>query len=142
MPCVFCRIIARELPANLLFEDDVLISFLDIHPWRPGHALVLPKAHHPRVAELSSSVRASLMELGTEIGTALREAGFAKDVHLLINDGRAANQSVPHVHLHVLPRTGGDFWRLFGGVVQHGIASLLKPAPRDELDRQAESIRR
>ena len=141
-PCIFCGIVARELPASLVFEDDQLMAFLDIHPWRPGHTLVIPKRHAVRAAELDRETRARIFELGTSIGLALRSAEpSCKDVHFVINDGRAANQSVPHVHLHVLPRSGGDFWRLLLGAMKHGIGGVLRPAPREELDRRAAAIR-
>jgi histidine triad (HIT) family protein len=140
--CIFCRIVARELPASVVFEDDQLMAFLDIHPWRPGHTLVIPKLHKKLVAELDRETRSRILELGSAIGHALRAAELGcKDVHFVINDGAAANQSVPHVHLHVLPRSGGDFWRLLLGAAKHGIGRVLVPAPRQVLDGHAAAIR-
>ncbi len=142
MSCVFCRIVAGELPKSAVFEDDQLLAFLDIHPWRPGHTLVIPKAHCAKVAELDATMRARVFEVGTAIGVALRKAEFAIDVNFVLNDGRAANQTVPHVHLHVLPRTGGDFVSLMMGVAKHAVSAVLRPAPRERLDREADAIRR
>jgi histidine triad (HIT) family protein len=143
MSCIFCRILARELPSSRVYEDERLLAFLDIHPWRPGHTLVIPKRHAVRVHELDASERSAIFELGTRIGTALRSSELAcRDVHFVINDGRAASQTVPHVHLHVLPRSGGDFWRLLLGVLKHGVSPVLRPAPRPLLDAQAARIQR
>jgi histidine triad (HIT) family protein len=139
--CIFCRIIARELPASIVLEDERSLAFLDIHPWRPGHTLVIPKTHAKRVAELDADLRGHLFEVGTRLGLAVRRAGLAKDVHFVINDGGAANQSVPHVHLHVLPRTGGDFLKLLAGVLKHVTAGGLRPTPRETLDAHADAIR-
>jgi diadenosine tetraphosphate (Ap4A) HIT family hydrolase len=144
MACVFCRIAAREAPASLVWEDTELLGFMDIHPWRDGHLLVIPRAHVQYCADLTPATQAALFAAGVRLGSALRASGLpCDDVHLLINDGRAANQSVPHVHLHVVPRTRGDLWRLGASLLRQPLiaAGLRPPAPRQQLDEQAEKIR-
>ncbi len=140
--CVFCGIVAGDLPASMVYEDDRFAAFMDIYPWRPGHVLVIPRAHAERIGELGDDVPPALFGLGAQIAAAVRASAMpCDDVHFLINDGRAANQTVPHVHLHVLPRTQGDLWRLVRAAAQRPLVPLMKPAPRAELDRQAALIR-
>lgn len=142
MPCVFCEIVAGRLPASRVHEDDRLIAFLDIFPWRPGHTLVLPKAHAVRLADLPDADVAALFALGQKVAAAQRAGAVpCDDVHFVVNDGPAAFQSVPHVHLHVLPRTRGDGARLFARLLRHPLMPLLGPTPRETLDAQARAIR-
>ena len=139
MSCLFCAIVRGELPASVFLETDELLGFLDIQPVRPGHALIVPRAHAVRVAELSPDTASELWAAGIRVGDAVREALGCDDVHLLVNDGPAASQTVPHVHLHVVPRAHGDFPRFLARV-------LSKPVPvgrpaRAELDDHAAAIR-
>jgi histidine triad (HIT) family protein len=144
MACVFCRIVAREAPASLVWEDADLLGFMDIHPWRDGHLLVIPRAHVQYCAELQPATQAALFAAGVKLGSALRASGLpCDDVHFLINDGRAANQSVPHVHLHVVPRSRGDLWKIGVKLLQQPLiaAGIRPPAARALLDEQAGRIR-
>ncbi len=141
MDCVFCAIVAERLPASRFYEDERFLGFLDIHPWRPGHALIVPRAHAVRVGDLPTADARDLFALGVRVGGALRRALPCDDVHFVVNDGAAASQSVPHVHLHVLPRRRGDVGRLLLRLVRHPLTPLLGPAPRATLDAQAAAIR-
>lgn len=141
--CIFCGIVERTLPASIAFEDATYLAFMDIHPWRPGHLLVIPRLHRQYVGELPEGVAGGLLELGGRLAAALRASEVpCDDVHLLINDGRAANQSVPHVHLHVVPRRRGDLAALASNLLVRPLAPLLGPAPRARLDEQAAAVRR
>ena len=137
--CVFCAILADELPSSRVYEDDDVVAFLDIHPWRPGHTLVLPRQHAVRLRELPARVQAHLWHTGIELAEALRAAVPAQDVHLLVNDGPTAFQSVPHVHLHLVPRRRGDALRLLGRLVRQPLP--LPPTSRERLDNLAARIR-
>lgn len=140
--CIFCEIVAERLPASRVHEDDTHLAFLDIHPWRPGHTLVIPKRHAQRVHELDALERNGLLALGARIGRALCAAPVpCDDVHFVINDGPVAFQSVPHVHLHVLPRARGDAARLVAQPLRRLLIPVLGPAPRGLLDRQAAAVR-
>lgn len=140
-PCVFCEILAGRLPASRFHEDERFVGFMDIHPWRPGHVLLVPRAHAVRARDLPPGDAEALFALGVRVGEALRAAVSCDDVHLVLNDGPAASQSVPHVHLHVLPRTRGDAWRLLGRLARHPLTPFLPAASREALDRQAAAIR-
>ncbi len=134
--CVFCRIIAGEVPASKVYEDEQSFAFLDIQPITPGHILVIPKIHTKSLLELPKAEAAHLMVVGQKMDQALRESGLScEGVNLFLADGRAAGQEVDHVHLHVFPRFEGDgFGFRFG-------SGYRKQPGREELDRNAEKIR-
>jgi histidine triad (HIT) family protein len=138
--CVFCRIVAGELEKSVVHEDARFLALLDVHPWRPGHVLVMPKAHRVRVAELDDA--AALFALGMRVAAALRASDLGvDDVHYLVNDGPAASQSVAHAHLHVIPRRRGDLWRLLVQIARRPLVPFSRPTARAALERQAERIR-
>jgi diadenosine tetraphosphate (Ap4A) HIT family hydrolase len=142
MPCVFCEIVAGRAPASVVIDEPDVIAFMDIYPWRPGHVLVVPRAHAVRVADLPERAAACLLGVGARIASALRGSSIGcDDVHFLINDGPAAAQTVPHVHLHVVPRVRGDTWRLSARLVQQPVRRLLGATSRAVLDGQAGAIR-
>lgn len=108
-PCIFCQIQAGELPASMVYQDEQAMVILDLFPIREGHCLVIPKVHAPLVEALSAEMSSHLMDLARRTIKAQKRAGLPVKAHnLVINDGREANQHVPHVHLHVIPRKGGD----------------------------------
>lgn len=132
--CVFCRIVAGELPASTVAESATVIAFMDIQPVSPGHLLVVPKAHLPELADLDDTVAAEMTAVARRLAAALRRTDLRCDgVNLFLADGEAAGQEVFHCHLHVIPRFPGD-----GFVVQ----PTYGPAPtRAELDDVAARIR-
>jgi histidine triad (HIT) family protein len=116
--CVFCRIVAGAAPAHRVYEDDAVCAFLDIRPITRGHTLVIPKHHATDLSELDAEAGAGLFRIGHRIALAAQGPAFAADgANLLINDGKAAFQTVGHVHLHVLPRKHGDKFRVASGLV-------------------------
>ena len=107
--CIFCKILRGELPVTSVYEDEFSLAFMDLYPMRPGHVLVIPKEHHGSIQQLSSKMRSHLLELGAAVAQAQVKSGLdCKAQNFFINDGPDANQHVPHVHLHVLPRSGAD----------------------------------
>ena len=108
MPCVFCAIVAGTVPAIRIFEDDSFLAFLDIRPITVGHTLVIPKTHSADLTDTPAQTVAALATVGQRIATAARNAGLADATNIAVNDGRAAFQTVFHVHLHVVPRRNGD----------------------------------
>jgi len=115
--CVFCRILAGELPSSPVLDSDLVVAFLDIHPWNPGHTLVLPRRHVESFTALSPMEVEQLALCGQRIATALKEGlDGCEAVTLSLADGAAAGQDVPHTHLHVVPRRTGDGlgWRAAG----------------------------
>lgn len=109
MGCVFCAIVAGAAPAAGIYEDDDYLAILDIRPFTRGHTLVLPKRHTVDLTDTPPQTLAGMIALGQRIALAARDSGLHADgTNLAINDGRAAFQSVFHIHLHVLPRRTGD----------------------------------
>ena len=115
--CVFCRILAGELPSSLVLDSQLVVAFLDIHPWNPGHTLVLPRRHVESFTELSPMEVEQLALCGQRIARALKQRfDGCEAVTFSLADGAAAGQDVPHTHLHVVPRRTGDGlgWRAAG----------------------------
>jgi histidine triad (HIT) family protein len=139
--CIFCEIVAGRAPASVIGVGERVMAFLDIHPWRPGHALIIPRRHAIRVGELAAEDRAALARATFAVLAAVRGCGMpCADANVLINDGPAANQTVGHVHAHVVPRTGGDGLRLLSRVLTHLAPPVRRPAPRAVLDGHAAQI--
>jgi histidine triad (HIT) family protein len=108
MSCVFCAIIAGEAPAIRIDEDDSYLAILDIRPCTRGHTLVLPKQHTVDLTDTPPETLAGMVVVGQRIAKAARATELADATNIAVNDGRAAFQSVFHIHLHVLPRRNGD----------------------------------
>jgi len=109
MPCVFCAIVASQAPAIRIFEDADYLAFLDIRPFTRGHTLVIPKRHTVDLADTPPQTVAGMTTIGQRIARAARASGLHADGNnIAINDGKAAFQSVFHIHLHVVPRRDGD----------------------------------
>ena len=106
--CIFCKIIAGQIPSFKVYEDDVVFSFLDVGPLVTGHTLVIPKAHHATVMEIPPDILAAVNERIPKISRAVLAATGAKACHVLVNNGSEAMQSVHHLHYHILPRSAGD----------------------------------
>ncbi|MDF1820544.1 MAG: HIT domain-containing protein [Alcanivoracaceae bacterium] len=107
--CIFCQVSAAALPASVVYRDEHAMVILDLFPVHEGHALVIPHQHCPRVEDLPDALASHLMALGQATIRAQQAAGLGGDAqNLLVNNGPAANQHVPHVHLHVVPRRRGD----------------------------------
>lgn len=118
MACVFCDIVAGNAPAIRIHEDDGYLAILDIRPFTRGHTLVLPKRHTADLTDTPSETLADMVAIGQRIARAARESELRADGNnVVVNDGRAAFQSVPHVHLHVLPRRNGDKLSFAKGMV-------------------------
>ena len=135
--CIFCRILAGELPASVVYRDELCAAFMDIQPVNPGHLLVVPLAHASYLADLEPETGAWLFRIAQRMAAALRASGLrCEGINLFLADGEAAMQEVFHVHLHVFPRYAGDGFGLrFGEHYKH-------LPPRAALDEAAERIRR
>ncbi len=108
MPCVFCAVVAGEAPALKIHEDDDYLAILDIRPFTRGHTLVIPKRHTVDLTDTPAETLAGMVGVGQRIARAARATELADATNIAINDGRAAFQTVFHIHLHVLPRRNGD----------------------------------
>jgi histidine triad (HIT) family protein len=106
--CIFCKIVAGEIPATRIYEDEAVLVFLDIGPISDGHTLVIPKRHFERLhdcpAELLGQISSHLGKMAGAVSAAMNCDGY----NLLCNNGRAAGQIVEHLHFHIIPRKTGD----------------------------------
>ena len=102
--CIFCKIIAGEIPSAKVYEDELVYAFLDISPINKGHVLVIPKEHHESVAAVDEATVGRMMKIGSRIGIALKRELEADAYNLHLADGTAAGQVVMHAHLHIVPR--------------------------------------
>lgn len=109
--CVFCRIVAGEAPADVAFDDEVALGFLDVRPLFPGHVLLVPKVHVETLTDLAPDAVAPLFERVQVVAAAVEAALGAQGSFVAMNN--RVSQSVPHLHVHVVPRTKGDGLRGF-----------------------------
>lgn len=105
---IFSKIIRREIPAHIVYEDDATIAFLDIAPVRPGHTLVVPKQPTRNLFDADAQTLAAVMRTAQKVGTALLQALPADGMNVSINNERAAGQIVFHFHVHLIPRRNDD----------------------------------
>ena len=106
--CIFCKIIAGEIPSVKLYEDDLVYAFMDIAPITFGHTLVIPKEHHTSVATIPEATAGRMFLVGSRLGVAMKRGLAADGFNLHLSDGTVAGQVVMHAHLHVVPRWTDD----------------------------------
>ena len=111
MSCAFCRIVAGELPAHVVLDDDLFLAFLDTRPLFPGHVLLVPKEHHETLWDLPPDLLGPLTERTQRLAVAIRDATESAGIFTAINN--VVSQSVPHLHVHVVPRNRKDGLRGF-----------------------------
>ncbi len=130
MDCLFCAIVAGDIPARRIYEDEVAIAFLDIHPWQEGHTLVVPRRHTVD-ALADDEALAEIAPAVARVGRLLKERLGAQACNILSNAGPVSGQEVLHTHVHVLPRYADN----------PGIAGMRGPVDSD-LDAVEERLRR
>ena len=102
MDCIFCKIVSKEIPAKILYEDDDTISFLDAFPITKGHTLVIPKKHFPQIQDMPENVNQKLFDTVHKI---IPKTDSVKGSTLvLIHNGKESGQEIMHVHIHLIPR--------------------------------------
>ncbi len=106
--CIFCKIGKGQIPCRKIYEDEVLLAFLDTGPVSDGHTLVIPKAHFEKLHDCPDEVLAELSSCVARIAEAVVSAMGAEACNVLCNNGPAAGQLVEHVHFHIIPRNSGD----------------------------------
>jgi histidine triad (HIT) family protein len=133
MECIFCKIIDGEIPAVKVLDDERVLAFMDINPSSRGHMLVVPKKHAENIFEISESDLAAMIKVVKRCATAAKEALKAEGVTVLQLNGKASDQIVPHIHIHVMPRWENDglsisSWEMKPGDMEEikGIARKVK----------------
>ena len=112
MGCIFCEIIKGDRLGHLIYEDDEHVAFLDKYPIDVGHSLVVPKNHHEKITDMEPENVGKLFSLVPKIARSILHSTKADAFSLAQNNGKAAKQIVPHVHIHIIPRFNdrGTIW--------------------------------
>ena len=126
--CIFCKIIAGDIPSATIFENDEFKVILDRFPATKGHVLVLPKEHFANIFEIDPELGGRLFTLAIRIAGIVKKATGVENMNILQNNGALAGQTVDHFHLHIIPRYEED------GV-------NIKWSPMDLTDEQIEEVR-
>ena len=106
--CIFCKILAGEIPSTAVYEDDDFKAILDVNPAARGHVIILPKNHAANIYELPDEDASKIMIVAKKIATAIEKVYHCDGANILQNNGEAAGQTVFHLHVHVIPRFKGD----------------------------------
>ena len=130
--CIFCKIVAGELPAEIVNEDEHTVSFMDINPWTRGHALVIPRTHSRNLLDIDPGDLAHVAAGAKRLAARMRERLGCDGINLLNSSEAAAWQTVFHFHMHVIPRYDDDPLRLPGAPQQ---------VDQDELQAVADELR-
>jgi len=124
--CLFCSIAKKEISAEVIYESDGALAFLDIHPMAPGHALVIPKQHVDTILDLPEndfiSIFKAMREVEKMVIKSLKPDGFT----LGINQGKVSGQEVDHLHIHIAPRFFGDRGKSFQAIVRNTPKESIK----------------
>jgi len=130
--CVFCKLVAGQIPASIVYEDDATLAFMDLGQVNPGHVLVACKAHAASIYDLDDAQAAAVFRAAAKVARAVRAAFDPPGLSVYQANGRPAGQTVLHFHLHVLPRHEGDGMQLVWPV---------KNPPRERLEEYCAKIR-
>jgi histidine triad (HIT) family protein len=130
--CVFCKIVRRQSPASIIYEDETVMAFLDIRPLNMGHTLVIPKAHYVDIFDTPGEQISQVHKVSKQIALAVKKATKADGVSIIQQNGEAAGQDIFHLHVHVVPRFEGQKLAAF---------NELKVVERAKLDGMAEEIK-
>lgn len=129
--CIFCKIIAGEIPSTAVYEDEDFRAILDVNPAARGHVIILPKKHAANIFELDEAEAAKVFPIAKKIAAALMKTYHCDGVNILQNNGEAAGQTVFHLHVHVVPRYYGD-----------GVNIMWKPGETPDLQAVADEIKK
>lgn len=106
--CIFCKIVAADVPAHVVYEDQATIAFLDVGPLAEGHLLLVPREHYRKLSEVPAQLAADLGSQVPLLGRALMKVTSVSAYNVLCNEGNDAGQAVSHVHFHLIPRRAAD----------------------------------
>jgi histidine triad (HIT) family protein len=130
--CVFCKIVAKQIPATVVHEDEHTLAFMDIGQVNPGHVLVAVKKHAENIFALDDGQAAAVFRAAAKVARAIRGAFEPQGLSVYQANGAAAGQTVMHLHIHLVPRHDGDGMAL---------AWPVKNPPRERLTEYADKIR-
>jgi histidine triad (HIT) family protein len=133
--CIFCGIVAGDVPGHVVYEDESTVAFLDANPLAAGHTLVVPRDHHERIQDMPADLARDVFGTIHELVPVIEAAVGADATNVGFNNGETAGQVVGHVHGHVVPRFEGD-----GGRPIHAVAAEQADLDDDELAAIADDI--
>ena len=137
--CVFCDIVARTVQAEVVYRDESLIAFLDSHPLFPGHVLLCPREHYVTLTDLPTSLTGPIFAATQLLARAVENAVDAEGTFIAINN--RVSQTVPHLHIHVVPRRRRDGLRGFFWPRQPYKDEAAREAVRDAIEREIQKLR-
>jgi histidine triad (HIT) family protein len=105
---IFTKIIKREIPADIVYEDEIVIAFLDIKPINHGHTLIVPKVPFVNILDGNPEILAHMMKIAHTLAKAIKQVTNCNGINILMNNGESAGQEVFHAHMHIIPRILGD----------------------------------
>ncbi len=109
LDCLFCAIVGGQVEASIVYQDEIAVVFMDLHPVTPGHLLIVPRGHAVGLEDLDEATGSHLWAVGHRMAKALRRCGLrCEGINVFLADGEVAFQEVLHFHLHVFPRYAGD----------------------------------
>ncbi len=121
--CVFCKIVGKEAPASVVYEDEKVIAFMSIQPINVGHTLVVPKKHYENIYEIPEEEVAYLYRIVKKLSHAVQKAVNADGIRLIQNNGATAGQVIFHLHVHIIPMNKDQPW---GHRLENRLADALK----------------
>jgi histidine triad (HIT) family protein len=105
--CIFCKIVQKQAPASVVYEDDVILAFMDIRPVSEGHTLVIPKHHYRDIFDTPPSLLAATHKIAQKISSPVKKVTNADGISIVQQNGVAAGQDIFHIHVHIIPRFQG-----------------------------------
>ena len=124
--CIFCKIIKKEIPAHIIYEDEHTLALLDIKPVSPGHTLVIPKDHYENIFTAPEETLVRMIQTVKKVSHGIKDGLSIENMNISINNGADAGQVIFHSHIHLVPRSKGDGLKLWpGGAYKDGEAQKI-----------------
>jgi histidine triad (HIT) family protein len=130
--CIFCKIVNKQASASIIYEDEIVLVFLDIRPLNMGHTLVIPKVHYVDIFDIAEKALSQVHKIAKKVSYAIKKATDSDGISIIQQNGKAAGQDIFHIHVHVVPRFEGQKLPSFND---------LKEVERTKLDAMAKKIK-
>lgn len=138
--CIFCKIVKGEAESSIIYEDQDIVAFLDIHPINPGHTLVIPKTHATNIYDISSENLQNIAKVTKELAIKIKKVLNADGISVFQMNEAGGDQAIMHYHMHIIPRYKGDW---FHGEIKNVIQKQQATNPqRSELNSLASQIKK
>lgn len=135
MESVFSKIIKREIPAHIVYEDEFVIAFLDITQATKGHTLIVPKVQYETIFDMPEELSGKVLAVATKVAKAIQKAFNPDGLNILSNNGAFASQSVFHFHIHLIPRYQGD------DLVNMRLVNHVNEVSKQDFEKRKEAIK-